>query len=159
MKTFLATAFALVLPVSAFAIPLTSDFGSGLFELTPGQTESFDFEVSDATDLDILFSGIGFNSGSDLELVTFGIDSADMSFDPSDVMVFAPTTLASVAKLISSSVLGDFTVYYTLDASAENSVFVGFAGQASTVPVPLPASGMILVSALGAVALVRRRRS
>lgn len=155
------------LPVSAATILTSVDITAGDFvtvteTLLPGDDAEFRFTNIDSVDLDIsniALAGTGNNSGSDVGNITFGLTSPTTSGFTS-VVTFGTT--ASATGLISgfSLAAGDtFSIFW--DDGLVNPVGVtsSFSTTEATTVIPLPAAGLMLAGALGALGILRRKRA
>lgn len=171
MKTLLATlAVAAVVPIAAFATTVlpgsTSAIAAGdsfdsSFTLGGNANATFDFTTSTPVKIsDIATSGTGHSNGADLSTVLFGIGTATTPF----ASIISNGSVASAAGLLNGFVTSaPFTLAFDTGATAND---VGLTFSFDVLPVssavPVPAAGVLLLSAFGfggGLARWKRRRS
>jgi hypothetical protein len=139
-------------------IPSDAEDIGGDFRLNPGATWTVDYTVNspDKFLLDLSFSGTGRRSN--LEKVTFGLNSADQSYT-----YYFGNSVASAALGMKDTVEidGPFSIVYKLGAAATAPVNVTFYGALTPVNVPeIGAEGGLtaLLLVLGSVAVMMGKR-
>ncbi|HEY0214439.1 MAG TPA: VPLPA-CTERM sorting domain-containing protein [Paenirhodobacter sp.] len=157
MTTLKASAVALALPVAAQAATLTSGFNYDMAVLTPvANAYSVDFETGGKTwDIGtISFTANG--AWNDIQLVTITFSNDPTVYSLWEQGSGTTATLAADGFTTSS----DFTISYTYAAGGKGLVLTTATFEASELPaVPVPAAGILLMSAVAGFGVVARRRN
>ena len=155
--TLKAAALALVLPMAAEAATVSTGINWDMTALTPASgTYSIDFETGGTTwDIsDVSFTANG--AWSDIQQVTI-----QFSNDPTIYSVWTQgqgTTATLAAESFTTS--DDFTITYTYAGTGLVLVSTTFEATEAVLPaVPVPAAGILLVSALAGLGIAKRRRN
>ena len=141
----------------------------GSANISAGEEVTYTFDVlDDLTIRQFAVSGSGFDSGADLVNVRYGfgydIGTEDGVADNSYDQIFEYGTVASAVGSITGQTFeaGDFFFFSFLntgDPSDAANDTVGTTVAFDTVaPIPVPAAGFLLLGALGAGAVVGRRK-
>lgn len=161
-KPLAAAAALAVTPMTASAATMlfADTFETFAFTITPGSTVTFDFVVAEELDIEA-FAISGTGDDEDLSDITFDYDTVvGDSFDT--ITTLGP--IASGSSLIAG--FGPFSVGDTFSFTFNDgidkpaSMTLSFFTEAPGAPVvPLPAGVALLMSALGGLALWRRRQT
>lgn len=161
MKSLLAGAFALALPLSAAAATLPpNEMQNGAGVISSGGSLSATFEPTEALDVDLTFTLNGL--AADVPKVTFGWTAAGgMPFTP---VVTGPSLAVSVLATSLKNVTAPFSVFVVDAGGVSSDVQVSFSAYgapaevAAPAPVPLPAAAGLLAATLAGLGLLAARR-
>lgn len=160
--TLLAATSAIALAGAAAASTVTAlsvdDFAINGGLTDAGETLSFTFTASEALRVQnfVSVSSVGLSGGADLALVTFGIEGAFNISETYDAFAVNGATTQADSSLPGFDLAAGetFTVFFEYgDGVAPTSHQFSFA----TTAVPLPAGGLLLLTALGGFAALRRK--
>ncbi|WP_164885815.1 VPLPA-CTERM sorting domain-containing protein [Paenirhodobacter populi] len=155
--TIKAAALALALPVAAQAATINDGFNFSYNILTSPGTASVSYETAGKTwDIGtISFTANG--SYSDISLVTITFSNTGKTYTAWTAGLGNTATLAAEGFTTSS----DFTITYTYAEGGSGVVLTNATFDASEVlpAVPVPAAGILLVSALAGLGVAKRRRN
>ena len=147
-------------PMAASAV--TVNAGDKVLEqgIIPAGDGSLTFSFDAGSDFNVngfLVGGQGFNMGSDLQLVTFdGPGGTNYTFTS---ILTGPSGLSNGERFIPGFFSFDEGDTITFDFSGNgNDDQVGIQVNFEALPVPLPAGGLLLLSALGAGVVASRRK-
>lgn len=142
------------------------DFFTGSANLYAGEEITYTFDVLDTLTIQrFAVAGTGFDSGSDLMNVRFGYGLAgesDVATSPYE-QIFEYGSVASAVGSINGQTFsaGDsffFSFANNGDGTDANNDLVGTTVSFDVAPIPVPAAGFLLLGALGAGAVVGRRK-
>lgn len=158
-KVAIAAVFLAALPLEGLASTISpGDNVANLLPLGANSVVSISYEPTTAVQIgQTSFTGIGFNNGADLALVRFGFGTPPgTSFASYDFNLGSTSGLGVLPSFTTSS---PFTIYIETGATAF-STFVGYGFSVTALPaVPVPASGGLLLLAVGGIAALRRRKT
>ncbi|RWR08159.1 VPLPA-CTERM sorting domain-containing protein [Paenirhodobacter populi] len=165
MKAVLsAAAVALTLPLAAEAatVNLNEGFNYAYTTLATSTTASFTYDVAEGATWnisDISFTANGAYSNISLITITVGNDSVFEQYGSWTPGAGTTATLLATGFTTSS----DFTITYTYAAGGTAPVLVNHlftATETAPLPaVPVPAAGVLLLSALAGLGVAKRRRN
>ncbi|MEM1130320.1 MAG: VPLPA-CTERM sorting domain-containing protein [Pseudomonadota bacterium] len=148
-----SSASAIVVTPGSTAALLANEEYTGGGSISPGGSLEFGFDVPDGIKVsDISFTGVGFNNGTDLNDIMFGIDTASTGYS---TVIPLGTTAVAFGTLAGFTASNDFSIVFS-DGIVSDAT-VGFAFTTSTVPLPA-AGGLLATALLGAGFVARRRR-
>jgi len=155
----LGAVMALVLaPLSASAVTITAGNAYTFNDtIAPGGQVVFDFEVGDDLDVDVFaLSASGNNGGDDVANVTFAYSTVTGDTF-SQVFVFGSSAAAvdSVPSFGPWSAGDSFSFTFDDGIDLPVSLTLSFT---TIAPVPVPASGLMLLGAVAGAAALRRRK-
>ena len=176
MKMFKSAILAAALSLSAGAASAVTVPADGLLSLsTPaggfagvalagGPTTTFTFEATEDLKITGLsFSALGFNSGNDVANLTFGYNTsfgspASKEFDAGEILPIPFTTSADAETSFASFNLAAGETFTFFMDNGDGDFFVIGSGNFTVAAVPLPAAGLMLLTALLGAGVVARRR-
>ncbi|MFC3060272.1 VPLPA-CTERM sorting domain-containing protein [Paenirhodobacter populi] len=163
MKAVLSAAtVALALPLAAEAatVNLNEGFNYAYTTLATSTTASYTYDVAEGTTWNI--SDISFTANgaySNISLITITVANGGVVETYGEWIPGAGTTATLSALGFTTS--SDFTIEYTYAAGGTAPVLVNHMFTATEVPdvpaVPVPAAGILLVSALAGLGIAKRR--
>lgn len=142
------------------------DFFTGSANISAGENITYNFDVLDTLVIrNFAVAGTGFDSGADLMNVRFGYGltgETDVATTPYS-QIFEFGTVASAIGSIDGQTFSEgdsffFTFANNGDGTDANQDLVGTTVSFDVAPIPVPAAGFLLLGALGAGALVGRRK-
>jgi hypothetical protein len=168
MKTMLAAAALLTLPFAANAATsqqfadIYVDQGYSFSETVAagGSGADFFFTIKDDLRINgISVSGSGTNGGTDIGNTTFQIVNPDVGPAGYSLVGTFGTTSSGLGgtDLVTDYEVGDsFSVSFITNPT--NAQPISYTVSFNTSPVPVPAAGLLLMTALGGAAAMRRRK-
>lgn len=168
MKTLLVAAALLTSPVAAFAITeadpavITVDQSFSFSQTIASGVGAADFffTVADRLRINgIAVSGTGTNGGTDIGNTTFEITNPAVGPEGFSFIGTFGTASAGFGgtDIITDFIVGDrFAVFF--DTTPANVNSISYTVSFDTSPVPVPAAGLLLLTALGGAAAMRRRK-
>lgn len=156
---------------SAITIPATGQLtigtAGGFFgPALARSTTTFMFQATeDLKVVGLTFSGLGFNNGNDIGNLKFGYTTGSgtvtREFLDNEISLIPPTEVASTAatSFAPITLAAGETFSFEMNNSGGDFFVLG-SGNFTTAPVPIPAAGFMLLTALlGAGAVARRRKT
>lgn len=138
------------------ALLSNGDYG-GTFQLNPGASATYSFQVSRPTRVSFISMGATSTSLTALESTLFGINTATTNFDtPTPNGSGMRVTYSAQGSLPDFTTKIPFTLIVDRGLSGTAGVTGGYSFQVSTVPVP--AAGGLMLTGFGLFALLAMRR-
>jgi len=131
----------------------------------PGTSRTFTFTASEDLRVEnfVTVQTTGFSGGADLVFVNYGIDSdgdGDFSANYTGSQITTQgSTSAATAGIPGFDLLAgeSFSIFFNYGAGGTNPVSNQFSF--TTAEVPVPAAGLLLLTALGGAAAMRRKKA
>lgn len=165
MKTTIsAAALALSLPLAAEAATIsTTSMNSNMFMISSGNEYGVTYETLGNTyainTISFTLNSTDETAAADMPLVYVSVDGQKTGYNEWDITVFGGNTVGYLF-LDGFTTSSDFTVSidYASGGSSTLMATYGFTASETTLPaVPVPAAGVLLVSALAGLGFAKRR--
>lgn len=163
MQVLAAAAIAAVLPFASQAATISTGLNNDLETLTPGDSYAQTWETGGATyaisTISFTVNGTGALAATDIPNVYVSANGGTTTYNNWTVVPFGSQTIGYLF-LEGFTTSSDFTI--TMDYTGGSTVLLStYAFTAAEVPlpaVPVPAAGILLVSALAGLGAAAKRR-